>query len=76
MEIKVKRTAVTPQFRVSVYWVYSYKTPADETLKRGDGSEFFRPAGTWVEWGTGKDDFKSFLRRKFGRDIKIVETWK
>ena len=54
-------------------WVYSYSTPVDVTWPDG------RPgprAGEYITYGTGLADLRSMLRRKYGRDAQITETWK
>jgi hypothetical protein len=58
-------------------WLYSYTTPVDvEYVIPSVSSTRQGPrAGDWITYGHGLEDLRYVLRRKFGRDVKIVETW-
>lgn len=57
-------------------FIYGYKTLGDESLTRHDGTGFFLPAGTWVEYGSRLGDLRDYLRRKYGRGTTFAEPWK
>ncbi len=73
VEIKIRRYELRgrPGSRPST--AYEYTTPADIPWPGG------RPgprAGQYVNYGSGLADLRDMLRRKYGRNVKLTETWK
>lgn len=77
--IQIKRERVTGAGNHLLRsWLYSYTTPTDveyvipsvSTTRQGPR------AGDWIVYGHGLEDLRDVLKRKFGRDVKLVETWK
>jgi hypothetical protein len=58
-------------------WLYSYTTPVDvEWVIPASAPRLGPRAGDWITYGHGLESLRDMLRRKYGRDVKITETWK
>jgi hypothetical protein len=58
------------------HWLYSYAVSIDRGGLRFDGTPWAIAAGVPVDYGTGLVDLRDMLKRKYGRNVKITETWK
>jgi hypothetical protein len=58
--------------RVPFSWSYEYTTPEPVTWPAGRTI----PAGTFMAYGKNIASLRSMLRRKYGRDVVITETWR
>lgn len=75
--IKVRRYTLTGRPGTMGKLCYEYTTPVDITWNYADGTSRPGPrAGSYVDHGSGLSELRSMLRRKFGRNITIIETWK
>ncbi len=76
VEITIKRDRTYPVVArpgPAWQWLYSYTTPVDVTW------EDDRPgprAGEFIEYGTHLASLRDRLRWKYGRNVRITETWK
>jgi hypothetical protein len=57
-------------------WLYSYTSPVQQDLTRRDGTPYVIAKGQTVTHGESLISLRDWLRRNFGRDIKITEEWK
>jgi hypothetical protein len=53
-------------------WVYSYTTPVDVNYGARRGPR----AGEYIVYGKGLAGLRDMLRRKHGRGVTLIETWK
>jgi hypothetical protein len=84
--IMIKRSKLTRPGRTFGHqpwvWAYEYTTPVNidwphYTDGKPNGESHPGPrAGEYVGWGRGLAELHEMLRRKFGKDVQIIESWK
>lgn len=74
-EVLLRRAPLTTRF--GTRWNYDYTTPEPVEYRDSRGTVYATvPAGGWITYGGGLASLQDMLKRKHGRTVKIVETWK
>lgn len=73
--IQIKRESL--RTRLGLTWTYSWTTPEPIHYRDASGEIYNSvPAGTWISYGKGIIALRDMLKRKFGPNVKLIETWK